>query len=76
MDYLKRVIDERAGKLSTNLVLSNSVALIRASFIASASLLSWLIYMLVEYPTTQERLWAKMVEQILRCREETTFARL
>ncbi|KAF1829906.1 cytochrome P450 82A2 [Decorospora gaudefroyi] len=76
VDYLKRAVDDRGEKLPANLVLSNSVALIGAGFITSASLLSWLIYTLVRYPMTQERLRAEIVEQTPKCGEEWTFAKL
>ncbi|KAH8689265.1 cytochrome P450 [Phaeosphaeriaceae sp. PMI808] len=76
VDYLKRAVDERGEKLPANLVLINSVALIGAGFITSASLLSWPVNTLVRYPMTQERPQAEITEQAPKCGEEWTFARL
>jgi len=76
VDYLKRAVDERGEKLPADLVLSNSVALIGAGFITSASLLSWLVYTLVQHPLAQDRLRAEIVEHTPKCGEEWTFAKL
>ncbi|KAI0415582.1 cytochrome P450 [Xylaria grammica] len=60
-DYLKRAVDDQGNKLAPEYRLTNTVALIGAGFITSASLLSWLLYSLTRYPGTQERLLQELV---------------
>ncbi|KAI1811939.1 cytochrome P450 [Poronia punctata] len=61
-DYLKRAVDDHGNKLPADYLLTNTVALIGAGFVTSASLLSWLLYALTQYPGTQDRLLQELVD--------------
>ncbi|TLD10804.1 hypothetical protein PgNI_06636 [Pyricularia grisea] len=61
-DYLRRAVDEEGNKLPKEYRLSNTVSLVGAGFVTSASLLSWLLYSLTHYPGHQERLLQELVD--------------
>lgn len=61
-DYLKRATDEGGNKLRHEYLLTNVVVLIGAGFVTSASLLSWLLYSLTQYPGAQQRLLQELVD--------------
>ncbi|KAI9816917.1 MAG: hypothetical protein M1827_001562 [Pycnora praestabilis] len=62
VDYLVRAADNSGKKLPHDLVLSNMIVMTGAGFTTTSSLLSWLIYCLVEYPGNQERLLQELVD--------------
>ncbi|ATY65337.1 cytochrome P450 [Cordyceps militaris] len=61
-DFLARARDDKGEGLARNLLISNVVILLGAGFTTSASLLSWCIYSLVQYPGNQERLLQELVD--------------
>lgn len=62
VDYLVRALDEKGKKLPAEYVLSNTIALVGAGFVTSASFLSWLIYTLVQHPENQTRLLQELID--------------
>ncbi|KAK1977527.1 cytochrome P450 [Colletotrichum cereale] len=61
-DYLRRATDERGEKLPQEYRLTNTVSMLGAGFVTSASLLSWLVYSLTHYDGCQERLLQELVD--------------
>ncbi|KAM3448610.1 hypothetical protein MY3296_007643 [Beauveria thailandica] len=61
-DFLSRARDDKGEGLTRDLLISNVVILLGAGFTTSASLLSWCIYSLVQYPGSQERLLQEMID--------------
>lgn len=62
VDYLKRATDDQGNKLPVDLVVPNMVVMSGAGFTTTSSLLSWLIYALVEYEGNQDRLLQELVD--------------
>ncbi|RDW60722.1 hypothetical protein BP6252_12105 [Coleophoma cylindrospora] len=62
LDYLLRAVDSQGEKLNIDLVYSNIVVVAAAGFTTTSSLLSWLLYSVVNYPGQQERLLQELVD--------------
>lgn len=62
IDYLLNTVDETGQKFPEGLVLANIIIVTGAGFTTTAALMSWLIYCLVTYEGTQERLYAELCE--------------
>ncbi|KAL2001166.1 hypothetical protein VTN02DRAFT_2149 [Thermoascus thermophilus] len=61
-DYLANAVDEKGEKLPASLYLTNMLVVSGAGFTTTSALLSWLIYCLVTYPGTQDRLLQELVD--------------
>ncbi len=61
-DFLCRARDEKGEGLPRDILLGNTLVLLGAGFVTSASLLSWSIYSLVKYPGMQERLLQELID--------------
>lgn len=62
VDYVLRATDNKGNKIPTNRVLEPLVVATGAGFTTTSSLLSWLIYGMVNYPGMQERLLQELVD--------------
>lgn len=62
VDYLVNAVDENGQKLPSGLVLPNMLIVTGAGFTTTSSQMSWLIYCLVTYPGTQDRLLQELVD--------------
>ncbi|KAJ6035398.1 uncharacterized protein N7446_010158 [Penicillium canescens] len=62
VDYLLHAVDDKGEHFPNDLILANMLIVTGAGFTTTSSLLSWLIYCLVAYEGTQDRLYAELVE--------------
>lgn len=62
IDYLLRATDSAGAKMPPNQFWQPLVVATGAGFTTTSSLMSWLIYSLVSYPGTQERLLQELVD--------------
>ncbi|KAJ5623793.1 Cytochrome P450 [Penicillium lagena] len=62
IDYLLNTVDETGQKFPEGLVLANIIIVTGAGFTTTSALMSWLLYCLVTYEGTQERLYAELCE--------------
>ncbi|KAG9692636.1 cytochrome P450, partial [Aureobasidium melanogenum] len=61
-DYLARAVDQDGNKMPEKYQTPATLVAVGAGFVTTASLLSWLIYGLVQYPGNQERLLQELVD--------------
>ncbi|KAK5651698.1 hypothetical protein OQA88_11764 [Cercophora sp. LCS_1] len=61
-DYLVNAVDEKGEHFPNHLALSNMIVVTGAGYTTTSALMSWLIYCLVTYPETQERLYKELDE--------------
>ncbi|KAL4882953.1 cytochrome P450 [Aspergillus karnatakaensis] len=72
VDYLLHAVDDKGAHFPQDLILANMIIVTGAGFTTTSALLSWLIYSLVTYEGTQERLYAELIEHgIVRSNGET-----
>lgn len=62
VDYLIHAVDENGEHFPNGLILANMLIVTGAGFTTTSALLSWLIYCLVTYEGTQDRLYQELVE--------------
>ncbi|KAF2205770.1 cytochrome P450 [Delitschia confertaspora ATCC 74209] len=62
VDYLLNGVDENGEKLPEGLILANMLVVSGAGFTTTSALMSWLIYCLVTYPGTQDRLLQELID--------------
>ncbi|KAL1873680.1 hypothetical protein Plec18167_006197 [Paecilomyces lecythidis] len=62
VEYLLKAVDEHGQKIPQGLILANMIIVTGAGFTTTSALLSWLIYCLVTYEGTQERLLQELVD--------------
>lgn len=62
VEYLLKAVDEQGQKIPQGLILANMIIVTGAGFTTTSALLSWLIYCLVTYEGTQERLLQELVD--------------
>ncbi|GFN16350.1 hypothetical protein AtubIFM55763_010181 [Aspergillus tubingensis] len=62
VDYLLHAVDDAGAHFPPSLILANMLIVTGAGFTTTSALLSWLIYCLVTYEGTQDRLYAELVE--------------
>ncbi|KAL4972482.1 cytochrome P450 [Aspergillus desertorum] len=62
VDYLLHAVDEKGEHFPTGLILANTLIVTGAGFTTTSALLSWLIYCLVTYEGTQDRLYSELVD--------------
>jgi len=62
VDFLLNAVDEKGERFPRGLVLANMIVFTGAGYTTTLALLSWLIYCLVTYPETQQRLLQELVD--------------
>lgn len=62
VDYLVNGTDEKGEHFPVPLILSNMIIVTGAGFTTTSALLSWLVYCLVTYEGTQDRLLQELVD--------------
>ncbi|OGM46317.1 cytochrome P450 monooxygenase [Aspergillus bombycis] len=62
VDYLLHAVDDKGEHFPQSLILANMLIVTGAGFTTTSALLSWLLYCLVTYEGTQDRLYAELVE--------------
>lgn len=62
VDYLLHAVDDKGERFPPGLILANVLVVTGAGFTTTSALLSWLIYCLVTYEGTQDRLYQELVE--------------
>ncbi|OKP11824.1 Cytochrome P450 4c21 [Penicillium subrubescens] len=62
VDYLLNTVDEAGEKFPEGLILANMLIITGAGFTATSTLMSWLIYCLINYEGTQDRLYEELCE--------------
>lgn len=62
VDYLVRATDEKGNKLAEKYRNNAALVTVGAGFITTASLLSWLLYIIVSHPGNQECLLQELVD--------------
>lgn len=62
VDYLLHGVDDKGEHFPQGLILANMLIVTGAGFTTTSALLSWLIYCLVTYEGTQDRLYEELVE--------------
>ncbi|PLN79596.1 putative cytochrome P450 [Aspergillus taichungensis] len=62
VDYLLRAVDDKGEHFPRGLILANMLIVNGAGFTTTSALLSWLIYCLVTYEGTQDRLYQELQE--------------
>ncbi|KJK63536.1 Cytochrome P450 [Aspergillus parasiticus SU-1] len=62
VDYLLHAVDDKGEHFPQGLILANMLIVTGAGFTTTSALLSWLLYCLVTYEGTQDRLYAELVE--------------
>ncbi|KAH8897425.1 cytochrome P450 [Thozetella sp. PMI_491] len=62
VDYLVRAVDNKGEKLPKHIMVPVCIVATGAGFTTTSSLLSWLIYGLVEYEGTQDRMLQELVD--------------
>ncbi|GES64390.1 cytochrome P450 [Aspergillus terreus] len=62
VDYLLHAVDDKGEHFPPGLILANVLVVTGAGFTTTSALLSWLIYCLVTYEGTQDRLYQELVE--------------
>jgi cytochrome P450 len=62
VDYLLNTVDESGEKFPEGLILANMLIVTGAGFTTTSALMSWLIYCLVNYEGTQDRLYEELCE--------------
>ncbi|RAQ50042.1 cytochrome P450 [Aspergillus flavus] len=62
VDYLLHAVDDKGEHFPQGLILANMLIVTGAGFTTTSALLSWLLYCLVTYVGTQDRLYAELVE--------------
>ncbi|KAK4446744.1 cytochrome P450 monooxygenase [Podospora aff. communis PSN243] len=63
VDFLLNAVDEATGeRFPRGLVLANMIVVTGAGYTTTSALLSWLIYCIVTYPETQDRLLQELVD--------------
>jgi cytochrome P450 len=72
VDYLNRGVDETGRKLPSNLILPNMVIMTAAGFTTTSSLLSWMIYSIINYRGEQARLLQELVDSGINNETEWT----
>ncbi|RAH68732.1 cytochrome P450 [Aspergillus aculeatinus CBS 121060] len=72
VDYLLNGVDDKGEHFPTPLILANMMIVTGAGFTTTSALLSWLIYSLVTYPDTQDRLLQELVDHNIS--HETTWS--
>ncbi|KAJ5102697.1 hypothetical protein N7532_003226 [Penicillium argentinense] len=60
VDYLLNTVDETGQEFPEGLILANMLIVTGAGFTTTSALMSWLIYCLVNYEGTQERLYEEL----------------
>lgn len=78
VDYLLRAVDDKGEHFPRGLILANMLIVNGAGFTTTSALLSWLIYCLVTYEGTQDRLYQELqeygiVDPATNTRNETTW---
>ncbi|KAJ5912664.1 Cytochrome P450 [Penicillium tannophilum] len=63
VDYLMNSVDESGNKFPEGLVLANMLIVTGAGFTTTSALMSWLLYCLVHYEGTQDRLYEELCEK-------------
>ncbi|KAG9600738.1 cytochrome P450, partial [Aureobasidium melanogenum] len=61
-DYLARAVDQDGNKMPEKYQAPATLVAVGAGFVTTASLLSWLVYGLVQYPGNQERLLQELID--------------
>ncbi|KAK1751246.1 cytochrome P450 monooxygenase [Echria macrotheca] len=61
-DYLVNAVDEKGEHFPKGLLLANMIVVTGAGYTTTSALLSWLIYCMVTYPGTQDRLVQELVD--------------
>ncbi|KAE8134687.1 cytochrome P450 [Aspergillus pseudotamarii] len=62
VDYLLHAVDDKGEHFPQGLILANMLIVTGAGFTTTSALLSWLLYCLVTYEGTQDRLYAELIE--------------
>jgi cytochrome P450 len=62
VDYLLHAVDDKGEHFPKELILANMLIVTGAGFTTTSALLSWLIYCLVTYEGTQDRLYNELTE--------------
>ncbi|KAK0653103.1 cytochrome protein [Cercophora newfieldiana] len=62
VDFLLNAVDEKGERFPRSLVLANMIVVTGAGYTTTSALLSWLVYCLVTYPETQDRLLQELVD--------------
>ncbi|CEN59306.1 Putative Cytochrome P450 [Aspergillus calidoustus] len=62
VDYLLHAVDDKGEHFPQGLALANMLIVTGAGFTTTSALLSWLIYCLVTYEGTQDRLYQELAE--------------
>jgi len=62
VDFLLNAVDEKGERFPRDLVLANMIVVTGAGYTTTSALMSWLIYCLVIYPETQDRLLQELVD--------------
>ena len=62
VDYLLNTVDEAGNKFPEGLILGNMLVVTGAGFTTTSALMSWLVYCLVKYEGTQDRLYEGLCE--------------
>ncbi|KAF7631919.1 putative cytochrome P450 [Aspergillus flavus] len=62
VDYLLHAVDDKGEHFPQGLILANMLIVTGAGFTTTSALLSWLLYCMVTYVGTQDRLYAELVE--------------
>ncbi|KAK1142526.1 hypothetical protein N8T08_007500 [Aspergillus melleus] len=61
VEYLLHAVDDKGERFPESLLLSNTLIITGAGFTTTSTLMSWLIYCLVTYEGTQDRLYQELV---------------
>ncbi|KAK3331460.1 cytochrome P450 [Apodospora peruviana] len=71
-DYLVNAVDEKGEKLPHGLILANQIVVTGAGYTTTSALLSWLLYCIVTYPGTQDKLLQELVDNDISGETEWT----
>ncbi|OQD94824.1 hypothetical protein PENSOL_c023G06871 [Penicillium solitum] len=63
VDYLLNAVDDKGEKFPEGLILANMLIVTGAGFTTTSALMSWLIYCLVNYEGTQDKLYEELCSQ-------------
>lgn len=63
VDYLLNTVDESGQKFPEGLIVANMLIVTGAGFTTTSALMSWLLYCLVSYEGTQDRLYEELCER-------------
>lgn len=61
-DYLVNAVDENGEHFPMPLVLSNMLVVTGAGYTTTSALLSWLVYCIITYPGTQDKLLQELID--------------